>query len=281
MKNRTLPYGYEMQNGKITENTGEAGIVRALFSAYAGGASYRELAIRMESSGMPYSQGDARWNKNKVARILNSELYCGETGYPALIDRDLYERAAARKPMYGEISDDARRVKAIRALSRCAVCGGAIRMSAGRRGWTRWNCADCGALGPNAETDRIMGYLAAIYQALVRGEYEISTPANNAPANAMLRLKEAAFDELLDSENFDETAATAAATELAAMRYSAVGLEDYETKRIQYLLAQLREIAESDITQIREIAAELLVHPDGGVSIRLKNGQMIGRGKEL
>ena len=276
MKNRTLPYGYEMQNGKIAEKKDEAKIVRALFSAYASGASYRELAIRMESSGMPYSRDDARWNKNKVARILNSELYCGETGYPALIDRSLYGQTMVRKLKYGEMSNDARRVKAIRALSRCAVCGGTIRMSAGRKGWTRWNCADCGALGPNAETGRIMDNLAAIYQALVRGECEISIPEKDASANDMLRQKESAFDELLDSENFDEAAATAAAIELAALRYDDTGPEDYETRRIQYQLEQLRGNQETDITQIRGIVAAILIHPDGDVSIRLKNGQLLG-----
>lgn len=276
MKNRTLPYGYEMQNGKIAENRTEAETVRKLFSAYASGASYRELAIRMESSGMPYSQGETRWNKNKVSRILNSEMYCGEAGYPALIDRDLYERAVARKPMYGEMTDDARRVKAIRALSRCAICGGTIRMSAGHKGWTRWNCADCGALGPNAETERVMGNLAAIYQALVRGEYEISIPEKDAPANDTLRQKENAFDELLDSENFDEAAATTAAMKLAALRYDDTGPEDYETRRIQYQIEQLRGNQETDITQIRGIVAAILIHPNGGVSIRLKNGQLLG-----
>lgn len=274
MKNRTLPYGYEMQNGKIAENRTEAETVRKLFSAYASGASYRELAIRMESECVPYSRDDARWNKNKVSRILNSELYCGEAGYPALIDRSLYEQAMARKPMYGEMTDDARRVKAIRAISRCAACGGTIRMSAGRKGWTRWNCADCGALGANAETERIMGNLAAIYQALVRGECEISVPEKDAPANDMLRQKESAFDELLDSENFDEAAATTAAIELAALRYDGISSGDYETKRIQYQLEQLRE---ADIVRIREIASTVLIHPDGDVSIRLKNGQVLER----
>ena len=276
MKNRTLPYGYKMQNSKIAEKEDEAKIVRELFSGYASGTSYRELALRMESSGMPYSQGETRWNKNKVSRILNSELYCGEAGYPALIDRSLYEQAMARKPMYGEMTDDARRVKAIRAISRCAICGGTIRMSAGRKGWTRWNCADCGALGANAETERIMGNLAAIYRALVRGEYEISAPEKDAPANDMLRQKESAFDELLDSENFDEAAATAAAIELAALRYDGISSGDYETKRIQYQLEQLRGNRETDITQIRGIAAAILIHPDGGASIRLKNGQLLG-----
>lgn len=92
---------------------------------------------------------------------------------------------------------------------------------------------------------------------------------------------ENAFDELLDDENFDESAATAAAMELAVERYGNVGSEDYETRRIQYLLEQHRDNIEANITQIREIAAAILIQLDGGVSIRLKNGQMIGGGEEL
>lgn len=276
MKNRMLPYGYEMKDGKIAANTTEAEVVRMLFRAYTDGASFKTLAEQLEYRGVPFQNGDVRWNKNKVARILNSELYCGEAAYPALIDRSLYEQAKARKPACCEISDDARRVKAIRALSRCAACGGAIRMSAGRGGWTRWNCTDCGALGAQAETERIMGNITALYHALLRGEYEISTPENDAPTSELLLQKKSAFDELLDDENFDETSATAAAMELTAMRYDSIGSADYETGRIQYLLGQVREGTETDITEIREISDAILIHPDGGVSVRLKNGQLVG-----
>ena len=277
MKNRSLPYGYEMQNGTVAENANESEIVRMLFSAYAGGASFKTLAEQLVYRGVPFHNGDVRWNKNKVARILNSELYCGNAGYPALIDRSLYEQAMARKPACGETSNDARRVKAIRALSRCAVCGGTIRMSAGRRGWTRWNCADCGALGTQAETERIMGNLTTLYRALLRGEYEICAPASDVQADEMLRQKESTFDNLLDDENFNETDAMAAAMELAAMRYSSIGTEDYETRRILYLIEQhTQEKAETDITEIKEIASAILIHPNGDVSIRLKNGQLIG-----
>lgn len=69
MKKRMLPYGYGMWNGNIVENADEAQAVRALFDAYAKGASYKELAMHMEGSGTPYSPDDAGWNKNKIARI--------------------------------------------------------------------------------------------------------------------------------------------------------------------------------------------------------------------
>ena len=98
MKNRTLPYGYEVRNGVICESSSEAVVVRRLFSRYAEGKSFKDLAICLQAEGVPYHGGDVSWNKNKVARIINSSLYLGTEKYPPLVTQELYDRAAAKKP---------------------------------------------------------------------------------------------------------------------------------------------------------------------------------------
>ena len=100
MKNRTMPYGYELRDGKCCVSRSEAEIVTELFTAYTHGASYKELAEHMAGRGVPYHDGDTVWSKNKVARILNCAAYLGTPEYPALIDRSLYDAAMARKPAY-------------------------------------------------------------------------------------------------------------------------------------------------------------------------------------
>lgn len=175
MKNRTMPYGYELRDGKYSVSRNEAEIVTELFAAYARGASYKELAKCMASRGVPYHDGDTAWNKNKIARILNCTAYLGTAEYPALIDQSLYDAAMARKPAYTK-SEGTGRVKAIREMSRCGCCGGRIRMSAGREGWVRWNCADCGALGAKATTKNIVPQVEAILASLIRGESIIVEP---------------------------------------------------------------------------------------------------------
>lgn len=276
MKKRMLPYGYGMRNGNIVENADEAQVVRALFNAYAKGASYKELAMRMEGSGTPYSPDDAGWNKNKIARILSCEQYTGTEQYPAIITRELYEQVQARKPACGTTSEAARRIKAVRELSRCALCGGTICMSSGRSGWTRWNCDSCGGIGPAAESERIMDNLAVVCQALRNGAYPIQAPDRSDPVDEELKEAEIRFGALLDTDDFDDAAATSAALKLASMRYGSIGSEDYETERIRYLLEQEPEAHREDVALIKSIASRLLIHPDGAVSIRLKNGQMIG-----
>ena len=278
MKKRTLPYGYEMRNGQIAENGSEAETVRMLFRGYANGASYRDLALRMEANGIPFSGSDKGWNKNKIARILNCELYTGTEDYPALIDRELYDKTQARKPACGETSEDARRVKELREMSRCAVCGGEIRMIYGRNGSKRWNCAKCEGLSAKAESGRIVGQIRAICQALYAGEIEITEPGGDAPESETLKKAEADFDALLDQDNFNETAAMEAAMKLASIRYENIDSGQYETERIQYLLEQAHPTEEPEeyVSLLKAIASCILILPDGDVQIRLKNKQMIG-----
>lgn len=276
MKKRMLPYGYEMRSGCVVVNTSEAQIVRTLFEAYAEGASYMELAVRMQTGSTPYSDDGAGWNKNKIARILAGELYTGTEQYPVIIEKALYEQARARKPACGTTSEEARNVKAVRELSRCALCGGAICMSSGRTGWTRWNCASCGGIGPAAESERIMENLGAVCQALRGGLYDIQAPEATAASGEKLAEAESRFDVLLDGDDFDDAAAVSAALELASMRYASIGSEDYETARIRYVLDRESESPKTDAELVKSIASAILIRPDGSVGIKLKNGQMIG-----
>ena len=277
MKKRTLPYGYEMRNGKLAENKAEAEIVRELFRAYADGASYRELTAKMESSGLPYSEDCTVWNKNMIARILNSELYAGTEDYPALIDRSLYDKAMARKPVFKETTDDTRKVKAVRELSRCAICGGEIRISTGSgKRWNRWNCAECGGLGPSAETEKIMELVGTLFRLMLQGDIGIIEPITEESDKPEMSKAEADFDDLLDRDDFDENAATNAAMRLAEIRYAEIGCEDYETMRIRYLLEQVPPSDEIDASLLKAITASILILPGGDVTIRLMNGQMIG-----
>lgn len=267
MKNRTTPYGYEVRNGRICVSSMEGNVVIELFHAYASGASFKALAEQMRSRGIPYHDGDAAWDKNKIARILNCSTYLGTAEYPALIDQNLYEKARGRKPTHA-MSEETRMAKAVREIARCACCGGRIRMGAGRTGWTQWNCDECGALGANATTEKIMRQIKAICQSIqgcaicepLREEARDNTPT---PA-------ESDFAAMLDEANFNETAAMEKALELTAERYNHISSSDYETMRIRHLIKEAPGTAGVDVNLLRSIAAAILIKLDGGVDIILK-----------
>ena len=85
------------------------------------------------------------------------------------------------------------------------------------------------------------------------------------------------FNEAIQCDEFDESATKAKAFSLAAARFNALGSEDYETMRIQYILARAEQSDGLDVELLRQITSAILIHPSGAVSLKLKNGQIIER----
>lgn len=91
LKNRSIPFGYCMVNGKYALNSPEAEAVRKIFADYIGGKSLKTIAAEMQ---IPYNTGKAVWNKNMVCRVIENTKYIGENGYPQIITAEDFEQAA-------------------------------------------------------------------------------------------------------------------------------------------------------------------------------------------
>ena len=94
MKNRSIPFGYCVINGKYALNTAESEAVQKIFSDYIGGKSLKTVAAEM---AIPYIKGKHMWNKNMVCRVLENSKYIGENGYPQIVSKHEFEQAAQIK----------------------------------------------------------------------------------------------------------------------------------------------------------------------------------------
>ncbi len=94
LKNRNIPFGYCMVNGKYALNAPEAETVRKIFADYINGKSLKTIAAEMQ---IPYNMGKAVWNKNMVCRVLENKKYIGENGYPQIITSKDFDLAACIK----------------------------------------------------------------------------------------------------------------------------------------------------------------------------------------
>ena len=119
-KNRTIPFGYMMQNGIITTNPAEVLAVLTIFSEYMAGKSLNVIAKNM---GVPYSD-KVGWNKNMVKRVLENEKYLGTDIYPQLISEDIFravnERKSAKATSLCIVPDE---LLEVRSLTVCKECG--------------------------------------------------------------------------------------------------------------------------------------------------------------
>ncbi len=137
-KNRYLPYGYIIQNGKTVVESQEAEIIRRIYREYAMGLSYKKIAQILTEDGICYLPGKPVWNKNMVARILQNEKYGGSEKYPAILDMDQRQAAQTmRKPYTHTESAD---IKALKPLLVCGLCGEQLRRRLKTSGVERWYC---------------------------------------------------------------------------------------------------------------------------------------------
>lgn len=132
-KNRTIPFGYMMQNGEIRPKPTESKAVQDIFNAYLNCSSLLAIANQMSSQGISYNGIDNIWNKNMVKRILENEKYLGRNGYPAIVDEDTFctfnrvQQELARRSSKRKISDktttEQGKYSGKYALSELMICG--------------------------------------------------------------------------------------------------------------------------------------------------------------
>lgn len=94
LKNRSIPFGYCMINGKYALNAPEAEAVRKIFADYIGGKSLKTIAAEMT---IPYIIGKSGWNKNMVCRVIENKKYIGGNGYPQIITSEDFDTVAQIK----------------------------------------------------------------------------------------------------------------------------------------------------------------------------------------
>ncbi len=94
LKNRSIPFGYCMVNGKYALNAPEAEAVRKIFADYIGGKSLKTIAAEMQ---IPYNIGKALWNKNMVCRVLENRKYIGDNSYTQIVAAEDFEQASRIK----------------------------------------------------------------------------------------------------------------------------------------------------------------------------------------
>lgn len=137
-QNRTIPYGYKIENGKLTIEPEEEHIVVRIYERYANGESYLQIAERLTALGVPYTPEKTKWNKNMVARVLQNKNYLGNDKYPTIIHRQLLQSAEEQTKPYTHRMD--KDMKALKPYLVCSECGERLQRRLKATGVERWYC---------------------------------------------------------------------------------------------------------------------------------------------
>lgn len=97
MMQRHMPIGYRMQDGKIHQDKEKAKVVRMIFKKYLSGLSTYQLAKQLTDMGFLNANNKPSWNHGSIGRILENVKYLGDSFYPSLIEKEIFEGAQKRR----------------------------------------------------------------------------------------------------------------------------------------------------------------------------------------
>lgn len=246
--NRKLPFGYKMEQGRVVVDTGEASWVRYLFGQYNLGVSIRSLTNVMTNSSMPYD-GDKHWNINMVARILADQRYIGQGGYPVTLDDGAFYAAMEKRRKKAPTVKKTEAQKILRRKCGCRI------------------------------TPHIEYEVLYLLNTLAGSPERIVAPELPDTRNPRLEALQSELDELLAQLPVDEARAREKVMEIGAAMYEAIDPREYETRRIRRLFGKAEQWAELDAGILDAVVTSVLVDSNGNVRLKLKNDQIIERGK--
>lgn len=279
-QNRTLPYGYQIESGRIMTNDAEAEVIRRIYRAYAERLSYKAIAESLTAEGIRYMPEKPEWNKNMVARILQNPNYLGTEKYPPIIEEALGQAATlAQKPYSHTESQD---IKDIKPLLVCAVCGRTLKRRLKRGRAERWYCeAHSKHIGMEVNDEILLKSTEGLWRRLMENiglaDAGAEAGGNNQISLETIRLKNE-IDQMLKEGEINESEVTAKIQDLAALRYASCATPLYHN---QELMQRLRQVPQGfHMKTILEVTAEIKVACSEAEAMVLKNGKIIEKGED-
>jgi len=243
MGKRKLPFGYQIASGEVVIYEEEAAVVREIFDRYVRDASYLEITEILKNQPVFY-QPDKLWNKNMVARILENPRYIGESEFPPIVKKDMFQRAAEKRNQKRSLPQKTSAQKLLNRL--------------------------CKGISPENAEPRVLASL----NRLIELPQMVQAPESQSSENSQAAELHQQLDAVMAQQPADEDAANALIMQLAAERYRVISSEAYETERLRRYFERKTHMAELDADTLKETVSNLTIRSKKAIMI-LKNGQVI------
>ena len=98
MNTRLIPYGYKMENGVLLVNEEEAEQVRRIFEMRVNDMGVYAIGKMLYEKQIPFFSDTRDKAIKKASAILYKQIYTGAKGYPAIVDKETFDKVQAMKP---------------------------------------------------------------------------------------------------------------------------------------------------------------------------------------
>ena len=281
MKNRTIPFGYQYENGVLAINPPEAHTVQKVFTAYLSGEPLSKIAAHLTAKLVEYLPGYWKWDKARVKRLLDNANYIGNGEYPPIIKEKDFQMAHQKKDSANtnrQIADEG--IKLFKGLAHCHHCGCLMvrRMDSRMEHPVTWKCPACDYFLPlpDEEFKRRVFLLQKKLadKPLLAEKEEDEIPVTSMEAR---RLTNEIFRKL-DSGDFSEEELVNLALQCAAENYQTINSARHITDRLTATLLHAGPLSAFDRELFQRTVSEIHLAREGEILLKLQNGVIIGEG---
>lgn len=274
-RNRTIPFGYMMKDGKIIANPKEVLAVITIFSEYLAEKSLSEIADQMT---VPYNE-NVRWNKNMVKRILENEKYLGTEIYPQLIGKDIFKAVNERKVKKATslcvISEE---LQAVRKITFCNECGRRLFRSGGNCRSEKWDChnPECSQFEYRITNNMLIGAIMNVLNTVIANPdlIEDTTSIGTYIPTAEIHRQQNEINRMIDSPQIDYDKAKNEVLRLAEMKYDCCTHSDIpqKTELLKTIITDREQLNTLDIDLMRSCISKISVSHFCTIEVEFING---------
>ena len=283
MRNRTIPFGYQYQNGVLAVHPQESQTVQAVFAAYLGGEPLSKIAAYLTAKLVEYLPGHWQWDKARVKRLLDNANYIGNGEYPPIIKEKDFQMAHQKKDSANtnrQIADED--IKLFKGLAHCHHCGGIMvrRMDSRMEHPVTWKCPACDYFLPLPDEEfkhRVFLLQQRLVAKPLLTEKEEEIPVTSMEAR---RLTNEIFRKL-DSGVYSEDELVNLALQCAAKNYEAISSARHITERLTATLLHAGPLSAFDKALFERTVSEIHLTRKGEILLKLQNGVFIEEGDAL
>lgn len=284
MKNRRFPYGYEMQCGKIHICKAESNILAEIFDSYINGSNLKEISDNLTGRKVEYLPDERCWNKSRIKRIIEDRRYLGDEKYPQLIQEEIFNKANSIKQIrrttknYVVTAEN----KPVVYLTRCAECGVPLYHITDTRyaESESWCCkTDKCRLNIRLTISELLKDIADLLNKVITNQELIQYSEDEASSEPSIEIMHINNDieRLLEQPDFDKDKLQNLILECAEKKYSYDKSTRHITDRLKADFEKSSPLSVFSMDLFEKTVSAVLIDKRGSVSIKLKNGNIIGK----
>lgn len=278
---RTTLYGYQVENGRTIIHTGEANIVKRVFSLYVEGKTLNSIASMLTEEKVVYFQGEAKWNKNTINRMIENEKYMGNEVYPKIISPSLFNQAKTVKEKKScKQETHTPEVELFREISVCGKCGSRYKRVNNWGTREKWMCSkgckcsiyiDDAILEDTVTSNLNMVITNPDLLDVVADSQYIPTIDVTKEENELIRL--------LEQPKLNFSVVAKCILQGAKVRFDSCDFDNGElTKELKEELALVNKI---DYKVMKEYIKQIIIQPDGRIiTVFINNAKITNGGAE-